>query len=385
MYYFSMNSPPDSDTPQRLFFLDWLRIIAFVTLVFYHVGMYYVTWDFHVKSPFAGHGLEPWMKLTEPWRISLLFVVSGAATAHLFKCGAAGALLRARSRFVLLPLLCGVVLVVPPQSYLEVMQKWDYAGSYFDFLALYFSHYKGFCQSGHCLVLPTWNHLWFLPYLWGYTLMLWALLRLWPNALAAMSLRVARALTGVWLMLLPMVVIFVLRVMLFARYPSTHALWGDGFNHAVYFSMFLTGACFGAMPVLWGRLAAWRWPALIAALGFWAGLVGVRPGGWAEHAVVAVFQWSALVTVFGFAQQRLNVDHPLRGHLVEAVFPVYIFHQTLIIMLSQWLLPLRWPPWVEGPVLVLATLVLSYAGYQTVRRVAVLRPWFGLRVGRKQR
>jgi len=129
MYYFSMNSPPDSDTPQRLFFLDWLRIIAFVTLVFYHVGMYYVTWDFHVKSPFAGHGLEPWMKLTEPWRMSLLFVVSGAATAHLFKCGATGTLLRARSRFVLLPLLCGVVLVVPPQSYLEVMQKWDYAGS----------------------------------------------------------------------------------------------------------------------------------------------------------------------------------------------------------------------------------------------------------------
>ncbi len=65
---------------ERLFFLDWLHIIALMVLIAYHVGMYYVTWDFHVKSPFASHALEPWMKLTEPWRMSLLFMISGAAT-----------------------------------------------------------------------------------------------------------------------------------------------------------------------------------------------------------------------------------------------------------------------------------------------------------------
>ena len=37
----------------RLVFLDWVRIIAFALLMFYHVGMYYVTWDFHIKSPHA--------------------------------------------------------------------------------------------------------------------------------------------------------------------------------------------------------------------------------------------------------------------------------------------------------------------------------------------
>jgi hypothetical protein len=35
---------------QRLFFLDWLRIVVFGLLVFFHVGMYYVTWAYHVKS-----------------------------------------------------------------------------------------------------------------------------------------------------------------------------------------------------------------------------------------------------------------------------------------------------------------------------------------------
>ena len=63
---------------------------------------------------------------------------------------------------------------------------------------------------------------------------------------------------------------------------------------------------------------------------------------------------------------------------MQAVFPVYILHQTLIVLLSQALLPLHWPPWAEGPVLVLATFALSLAGFELIRRVPLLRPWFGL-------
>jgi hypothetical protein len=130
---------------------------------------------------------------------------------------------------------------------------------------------------------------------------------------------------------------------------------------------------------MWARLARWRWPALVATLLLWAVLVGVRPGKSWEHAVIASLQWCALTAAFGFARQRLNRDHPWRRELTEAVFPVYLFHQTIIITLSQWLLPLHWRPALEGPVLVLATLVLSYAGYRLVRPWRWLRPWFGLR------
>jgi glucans biosynthesis protein C len=111
--------------PERLYFLDWLRILAFAVLVLYHVGMYYVTWDFHVKSPFASKALEPWMKLTEPWRMSLIFMISGAATALMLRHEPSIALARSRSLFLLLPLICGILLIVPPQSYFEVVQKFN--------------------------------------------------------------------------------------------------------------------------------------------------------------------------------------------------------------------------------------------------------------------
>src|SRR3984893_1914853 len=71
------------DLGQRRYDLDWVRIGAFLLLIFYHVGMYYVTCDWHVKSPQASHAIEPLMMLTSPWRLSLLFLVSGAATGLL--------------------------------------------------------------------------------------------------------------------------------------------------------------------------------------------------------------------------------------------------------------------------------------------------------------
>ena len=241
-----MNIPATADSPSRLYFLDWLRILALMVLIFYHVGMYYVRWDFHVKSPFAGPGLEPWMMLSGPWRMDLLFMVSGAATALMLKAGATGELMRTRSKFLLLPLLCGIVFIVPPQSYLEVVQKFSYSGDYWSFLKLYFGHSQDFCHNGHCLILPTWNHLWFLPYLWLYTMVLWLLMRALPLALNTGAQFAERCLAGARLAVVPIAVILVVRITLFARYPATYAVWGDWFNHAMYFGMFVTGAVFAA-------------------------------------------------------------------------------------------------------------------------------------------
>lgn len=376
-------TPPTlSAANQRLYFLDWLRIGAFAVLVLYHVGMYYVRWDFHVKSPFAaevGPWLEPWMRLTEPWRMSLLFMVSGAATAFMLQGGPTVALLRQRSKFLLVPLLAGIFLVVPPQSYFEVLYKYGYQGDYFSFLGLYFDHYMGFCQAGKCLILPTWNHLWFLPYLWLYTVVLWLAVKLWPALLKTLAGLATSLLQGPGLFLLPIASLLAMRLGLADRYPQNYSVVGDWFSHARYLSVFLTGAVFACSPALWTRLADRRWLALGAALVCWASLVVVRSSRPLEHLVIAIFVWCALVAAFGFAKKQLDFDHPWRLPLVEAVFPVYILHQTLIILASQLLLPLRWPPALEAPVIIVATFTLSYAGYLLVRRRAALRPWFGLR------
>lgn len=386
-YAEAMNTP-DAASP-RLYFLDWLRIAAFLLLVAYHVGMYYVSWGWHVKSPHAGPALEPWMLLSSPWRLALLFLVSGAATSLMLKRGAAPGWLGARSKRLLLPLLCGMLLVVPPQPYFEVVQRHGYAGGYLDFLALYFRAYGGFCApGGGCLILPTWNHLWFVAYLWVYTMVLWLLVRRFPGALDRAAALAPRVLRGPALLWVPMAVLVLWRVTLGPVFPSTHALVDDWFNHAMYLSVFLFGAVLARWPQAWDHLAALRHAALAVALLAW-GILALRYAGlpdgadlavpWGlRRAVFGVAQWAAIVAVAGYARRHWDRDHAWRRYLADAVFPVYLLHQTATIVLTQALAPLRWPPGVEGPVLVLGTLAVSFAGYEAVRRVGWLRPWFGL-------
>lgn len=382
-----MSPNPTLAAPQRLLFLDWLRIGAFALLVLYHVGMYYVSWPWHVKSPAAGAWLEPWMRLSSPWRLSLLFVISGAATSFMLRrTGASGALLASRSKRLLWPLLFGMAVIVPPQSYFEVVGQYGYAGDYLDFLRLYFSGYGGFCErAGQCLILPTWNHLWFVAYLLVYTALLWLAVRVRPQALDALGSLLARALRGRALLGLPIAVLALARLALIDRFPPTHALVDDAYLHATYLALFAIGAAWARDPAAWQRCADQRWPALAIATAGWCALALLpslaatwSPWQSAARIAFAAMQWSAIVAAVGFARVHLNRDHRWRATLAEAVFPVYIVHQTLIIVIAVALAGLRWPPLVEGPVLVGATFAASFAAYAIARRVPWLRTALGL-------
>jgi len=148
----TMNTPCLATSSRRLD-LDWIRIIAFALLIFYHVGMYYVTWDWHVKSPYASDFLEPLMQLTSPWRLALLFLVSGAATRYISDKLSARQLINSRSSRLLIPLIFGMFVIVPPQAYYEVVEKIHYADGYLAFWTRYMAADSSFCRDGDCLSL----------------------------------------------------------------------------------------------------------------------------------------------------------------------------------------------------------------------------------------
>src|SRR5215204_436131 len=81
----TISHQPEFTGAERRIDLDWVRIAAFGLLIFYHVGMLYVSWGFHIKSVHRIAALEPLMLVLNPWRLSLLFLVSGVATRFMFR------------------------------------------------------------------------------------------------------------------------------------------------------------------------------------------------------------------------------------------------------------------------------------------------------------
>lgn len=379
---------------QRRLDLDWVRIAAFFLLVLYHVGMYYVSWDWHVKSPQPVEALEPLMLLSAPWRLSLLFLLSGAATAFLFRSGRAG-LMRQRSWRLLLPLAFGMLVIVVPQAYYEVVEKLPggHDEGYLAFWGRYLRGDGGFCRDGDCLDLPTWNHLWFVAYLWVYTLIAWLLPWRKPEAMGGVGDWLERRLRGPGLLLWPIALLALARVTLVGRFESTHALVDDWYNHAQYLPLFLLGALIADRAAIWDAMHRLRRHALLAAVCAYAAIVwyffgsgyddaGTPPPDalrMAQRVMWAVMQWCAIVAVLGFARGIAFRDGPALRYLREAVFPVYILHQTLIVVLAHHAKAFALPAAVEGPLLVLATFALSFAGFEIVRRMRWLRPLFGLR------
>ncbi|MUI11448.1 acyltransferase family protein [Massilia dura] len=380
------SAPADA---QRLYFLDWIRICAFCVLVCFHTGLYYGPWAWHVKSAYAGPAIEPLLLLTSPWRMSLLFLVSGAASGFLLSKASDAKFLRERTSRLLVPLVFGMAVVVPPQSYCEAIEKMGYNGSYLDFLQRYLWADPGFCPGGDCLASPGWNHLWFVAYLWVYTVAL-----SFTVAIAGRE-RLERA--GRWLcgmlagwraVVLPATAIAVARAALFPRFGDTHALVDDWYNHAVYFPIFLLGALVAGQHRFWNEAARLRFAALALALGGWAALVCLhalpaeaRDGPrflLAMACVRGTCQWCTILAVCGFACRHLNIDGPARRYLTGAVFCIYIVHQTLIVVLATALKPLSIAPFTEAGVIVVLTFVGSFAMFEAIRRMAVLQPFFGV-------
>lgn len=149
----------------------------------------------------------------------------------------------------------------------------------------------------------------------------------------------------------------------------------------------MLGAVLAKTPSAWLRMQALRWPALAIALAAWALQLALAPAvagtiaAWLGPLAHSTLQWCAIVAVLGFAHRHLNRDGALRRYLTGAVFPVYILHQTLIIGLARAIAPADLAPATEAPLLVIATFALSFAGFELVRRLRWLRPWFGLSAG----
>ena len=377
---------------QRHYGLDWLRIGAFAILIVYHIGMVFVPWGFHAKL-----ATEQWvavpMMLSNPWRLSLLFVVSGYASRALFvRHTGAWPFVRNRTARLLIPLVFGMAVIVPPQPWVELVTQHGYTGGFLPFWAgEYFR-----VQTIAGLDLPTWNHLWFVVYLWVYTLLFTAVLAVAPEAVRRRAQRVFDLLFGgTGALILPMAWLMIVSGVLFPGARETHALFGDWVAHATYFPMFLLGfAMAGSERVIATFARWWKVTAVLAVLAYLvvAGVqiafadyrVTPRPFGTIFSLARGVQGWMAIAALIGIAETFWNRDHRWRPMLTEAVFPFYIIHQTIIVAVAYWLLLARLPLAIDFVILVAATVAGCWAFYLVGRQIPWLRPLIGLRLHRSR-
>jgi len=227
----------------RRYDIDWLRVIVFGLLIFYHVGMFFVPWGWHIKNNVIYDWLRWPMLFLNQWRLPILFVISGMGTYYALSSRNLWQFNLERYLRLGIPLAVGMLLIVPPQVYIERLVNHEFTGSFIAYLQG--PAYIGVYPEGNI----SWHHLWFLPYLFVYSFLLSPLLILLKRRKTKLVSWISSVLQkplGFYLFVIPL---YFVEVLIEPFFPVTHALVDDWFSFINYLILFFYGFVLLQLPL----------------------------------------------------------------------------------------------------------------------------------------
>jgi len=373
-----MNTLTTPAVSTRYDFLDWLRVMAIFVLLFFHTGMMFVGWGWHIENDEVLTALRVPMDISHRLRMPLLFLIAGAGMWFALGNRHGGGLIKERTIRLLIPVLAGMLLIVPPQIYFERLFRGQWNGGFLSFFFERVLQFRPYPDGDF-----SWHHLWFVVYLYVYVFVLLPLLLWWRSARKVVK-------PGAWLFALGLP-LALNEAILKPLYPESHKLIGDWyiFNHYLMLTMY--GCLLASMRQVWDWFAARRQLSLgIALVVFGLAMLlfelGVIERDTPADALVAnVFTWTALMAFIGYGRRYLSFSNPLLRWARDASYPIYILHQTVIITIGYWVIQQPWSAWTKFALVVLGTLAICVALYEGIRRFSLTRLLFGMKASGKVR
>lgn len=379
-------SAPGSAT--RRYDLDWLRVGATLLLFPFHVLKTFDTRPlYHLKNRELSPALDYVTAFIHQWHMPLFFVLAGwAAHGTLRRRGVRG-FLRERVRRLALPFATGVALLCPILKYLELRAGLSITATGVTTLATPFDEtFLAFLPTFFTRVDRfTWSHLWFLLYLFTFSVAAAPVLARRLTAAPAARPPSARALY------LPLVPLVLIQTTLRLRWPGVQNLYDDWANVAYYGCFFGLGFALARRPQ-WETVIAREWPRA-AALGLgataamtlaWLASGGVTsptlaPGPLAIQALSAVAGYGVVVALLGGARRFLTFSTPALAYLVDAALPIYVLHQLAIVAIGYAVITTDAGIAAKVVALLVASVVATFLAYHwLVRPSALARAAFGL-------
>jgi glucans biosynthesis protein C len=362
----------------REYGLDWLRVSAFAILILYHTGMFFVPWGWHVKNPEKSESLTWVMLFFNRWRLPLLFFISGAGVFFSLRRRGYGAFARERLRRLGIPLLFGMLVVVPPQIYFERLTRGQFHGSYLEFWPTVLRGVP--YPEGN----TSWHHLWFVAYILVYSLLgipLFMLLKSDRGRKAIHRLAGFLELPGaIYLVNIPNLMVAWL---LGPHWPATNNLVADWANFTGSLLTFLWGFTICGSGRFLSLIERKRREFLVFAcvmtVVFYA--APFLPVDRLTRGVLidSYFALGWILTAVGWSRAKLNRPSRALAYATEAVYPFYIFHQTITVTVAYYMIPWSAPVAVKFPLLAAGTFGGSWLAFEILRRIPPARVLIGLK------
>ena len=379
----------------RRFDADWLRVFATYLLFVFHVAKVFdVAPFYHIKNAELAPSLDLLTSFIHLWHMPLLFALAGWSLCASLRVRGSEGMVSERVRRLFVPLVFGIVVICPFIKYYELRSGMSMSIAGFETGLEFHESFVAFLPTFYAgLGRFTWAHLWFLVYLFTFTM----LYR--KRCIARLALPTSEGTPTTANLYRPLIALILIQTTLRLIWPGGQNLIWDWANFAYYSLYFLMGFEVGR-NARWERAIASEWRrAGVIGLGSCLamavylttaleGSVSIDPSTitiWKVFLLLPLLAFSAIagyciiLALVGFSMQFLKRGHRILAYLSESALPVYILHQAGIVIPGYYLLQLDLPISAKFALLLTVSIASTLAFYHfIVRPIPTLRMLFGM-------
>jgi glucans biosynthesis protein C len=363
---------------ERRYNIDWIRVIAFDLLILYHVGMVFVPWNWIIKNNVTSEAFVIPMMFLNQWRLPLLFIISGMGTYYALSFRTRQMFIRERAFRLIIPLIFGMLVLVPPQVYLERLNQ---GANYSSIIEFYTHLFNGMYPKGNL----SWHHLWFVFYLFFYSWIfasLFIYIRNNPNInlIKWLESSMMKFPAIIYLFCIPLIII---EAILNPRYPVTMAFIGDWYALSLYAVLFIYGFLLISLKgIIWEFLEKGRFfflfVAIICTISFF---IIIQTDFQLSKCIIKILNiWSWILAILGYSAKYLNKPSSILSYRNQAVYPFYVLHHTVLVILAYYIVKLNFNISIKFLILVIGTFGITWFVYEMIiRRIGLFRFLFGMK------
>jgi len=365
---------------RRLNYIDWLRVLAVLLLFPFHTSRVFNYGEpFYIKSVYLSQAINIFIAFVDRWHMPLFFLLAGASTYFSLAKRSSGQYAWERVLRLFVPLVFGILVVIPPQTFVGATYNSGYTGTYWQYIASGAFLKWNLQPAGDYYGGLGIGQLWFILFLFLMSLVALPFFA-WGRRRGTKSVQAwARALGRPIMWLVPPVFIF------FAEAGPSIA--GKNFIYYLVFFVFgfivIADESFAesAERYLWLELAVGTIVCLAWALTapFRDSLPDPSLPLAAYMYVVMLGEWMMLLGMLGAGRRWLDRPSVALAYLGESSYPVYILHQTVIVVVASFVVYWHVPGVVQWLLVLTFAVAGTFAIYEGVRRVGALRFLFGMR------
>lgn len=381
----------------RMYDLDWLRVIAIVLVLYFHVAMIFTSeWDWHIKNAETSNLWLEFNFWLSKFRMPLLFFISGVGSYFALRKRSGWTYMKERHNRLMIPLIFAMFFVVPPQLFYERLFAGESYASFFTFYpkVLEFQPYP----DGNF----SWHHMWFVLYLFVYSaiaLPLFLGLKSEKGKHFINKLSTIGKSKAIYLLTLPTVIIYFSLTIHFSR---TNDLINDFGWLPYWFTFFVVGFIVAGHQQFWEGLLKYRKTSLQLAFLCIVLMNYIRWNGlepwdlwqdswrahWESYAYLALYPldaWFWLLAIIGYGRKYLNKPSKFLAYSNRGIYPFYILHQTVIVVIGYYVIQVQESISAKYIFVSTLSLILTVVLYDfLIKPFPIMRFLFGMKPEKKK-